>query len=441
MSGEQPQTADAQAPLHPTVNWEEEKMRLSGTVLFNKALRDAFLEKMAAAPSLKTLELSLKERFGRRRMKLCSTLPPLICSKAPAQIKELILQFGYSSKDAVFSLLEKTRDHLEHLEIKPQYQQGINYTDADLCRLWQILEGSSIKSLTVHTYSVMRKVKFSFKVNKWNHLEKLKYSPMVSCTATVLPALITANKTSLRVVELPSSEGVLKAERRPVFTALSKCVNLEEVMLDCFEETPLLQTCPKLKNVTFMNVGGMLSNNSAATKAIGKFLSLPTSIQRIEKVTLGVFQDPKTASPIFKALSLLKGLKSLTVNVCTDFPNMKNTLKNLPCLEELHLNQGAYVKAARVAQITPDVVPNLKVLKVRCESSTDRDWKRQVKAMESAFKRNTPDFKLEDLTDAHSDSDGESSSDGRSEDFSDSDDSQIEEASDDDDAPAGCIPS
>ncbi|XP_034234286.1 uncharacterized protein LOC117641217 isoform X4 [Thrips palmi] len=383
---------------------EVKMLRCTSKTLLDKAKRKAFLSALTTAPSIKSLSLDLVAKGNKPLPKsVLQTLP-----RAPARIKQLLLTFGRHSEEAVLALLQRSKDHLEELYLNSGFA-----TDDNIRRFWGIVQDSNIAVLSLISDSFLRDVGFPFQAEKLRHVRSLSVSGYyVSSFGSdkhkknvLVPLLrVLGSAASLRKFVLPWA--FAEQERGDVFAALAQCSELEEVYTPCYKELALLRGCVKLRKLAVHRINRMDYPKSEAVEEIqaaAEFLKLPSTVDRLESLSIEYFQLGKeTVLPIFRAVRGLKKLKSLSLKVFQEFPEMTATLKALPLLEELRLIQGTYMYPKALRTITPELVPNLKLLELDTHAlEVDEEleaWKEEVYSVESDFRHRNGSFKLIDHT-------------------------------------------
>ncbi|XP_034246387.1 uncharacterized protein LOC117648178 [Thrips palmi] len=349
---------------HPDqYQWKDKTLRLSAKAMHSRKRVEHFIKKLATAPCMKTLSLFLQEYIGGVPPSLKLAQDAL--SKAPVHIQELCVTFGSSSKEAVLALVEKTRDHLERLALTLMYDA--RFTDDELRRLWGLVGGSNIKVLALSSPELVRKVQFPFRTSRLQ-LERLELGDLGDCKhPTVLGPLIRAASATLRVVQLPST--LVEGDRMDVFEALGECSNLEEASVPCYRYILALQSCAKLGRLGLQCVDKQWSlRPNADTNAVVELLGLKFVKMRLRGLTLSSF-CPDRDRAVIGAVSALKNLRSLTLNTNMQKDALVILLRYLPCLEELHLLRRFSLTSEIVRQITPRLLPKLRLLELDCDDN------------------------------------------------------------------------
>ncbi|XP_034234149.1 uncharacterized protein LOC117641137 [Thrips palmi] len=380
-------------------------LRCTSQTIVQKAKRKAFLSALTTAPSIKSLSLHLlRDRDKPLPKSVLETLP-----RAPARIKQLLVTFGRDSEEAVLALLQRCKEHLEELHLNPLRWDFAR--DDYIRRFWGIVEDSNIAKLSLPADPFLRDVAFPFQAEKWCHLRSLtltgyhlSFSSKDKGQKSVLAPLlrVLAKAASLRVFELPWD--VAEGEREDVFAALAQCSELQEVSTPCYKQLAQLRGCAKLRKLEVHRVNmSDREGTDAEIQAAADFFKLPSTADRVESLSLKYFQlSEKRVLPLFRALRALKKLKSLSLELVWEFPEMEATLKSLPCLEELRLIHGHWMYPETVCEIKPEMAPNLKLLELDTEQLEEDEqlesWRDEVRSLEWAFKKKNKDFKLIDKT-------------------------------------------
>lgn len=346
--------------------WSTVRLKCSSATVRDSEALQAFMAKLAEAPCLEVLELSLGNRTRTRRAlrKVLRALPA-----APAKIKELALIFGEASREDMIALLGRVSGHLEKLTVGGPYQHAVYDSPDDLQRFWTALEGTGLKVLDVPGDCLKLKdgVEVQLQAAKWR-LESLSASFGLGGASTLLPALIRANATSLRKIKVA---GVgLPKDLKAVFLALAECSGLEDAMVPCCKEVAALERCSALTKLTVMASNLFLSGGVEDISTLARTLSLPAVADRLESLSLLLFKmgiEKKSTLVVYRAIRHMRKLKSLSVSFCVGFAaELKATLKSLPLLEELHLADGddSTWQPRVLYDIAPGNAPALKLVRL-----------------------------------------------------------------------------
>lgn len=302
------------------------------------------------------------------------------------------------------ALLDKTRSHLERLDLASIKYPLADFTDGELCHLWRVLDGSGVKTLCISSPELLRSVQFPFQTSQLQ-LEKLdlgrlgvnadRYSfEAKECNHyRVLVPLLQAASSTLKVVQLPST--LREEERLPVFDALAECANLEEATVPCYRELTRWRPCEKL---TLRCVGTSWSSDpglAANVAAAAEFWRLPSTNDRLRTLTLLAFEEGE--EDVFTALSSLTNLRVLSFDTPLKVDLLESILKALTCLEDLRLMGGSFMDPEVLKTITPTLTPNLTRLKIECDGlhyDKFKECERAVPKLEKAFREVKPNFIL-----------------------------------------------
>lgn len=384
---------------HPDeASWMDKSLWLTKEMMADAEDVEHFVRVLTKAPCLKVLKVHLRETYEPQLKLVLDNLP-----RAPARIKELVLHFGRRTKEIAFALLDKTRSHLERLELGSIEYPRADFTDEELCHLWRILDGSGVKRLSISMPELMRSVQFPFQASQLQ-VERLDLTgvsqsryPFLAEECKhyrVLVPLLQAASSTLKVVQLP---GTLREEERvPVFNALAQCVNLEEASVPCYEQLTQWRPCERL-SLRCVRTSGLRSDRGQAanTAAAAKFLRLPSTNDRLRTLTLLYFEEGE--EDVFTAMSSLTNLRILSFDTPLKVDLLESLLKALTCLEDLRLMGGSFMDPKVLERITPTLAPNLTRLEIECdglEYYKYRECERAVLYLGKAFRKVKPNFNL-----------------------------------------------